>query len=103
MVRFKMEAEGEALLGEGANFCHGLGWVGVVLTSVSTLGDISICFGLPAAMLLPAVEVEGKSFVFFLDISSNLAALDENTDVKMFCFVLIFIIGSGGLMRLLFA
>ena len=54
-------------------------------------------------MLLQAVEVEGKSFVFFLDISSNLAALDANTDVKMFCFVLIFIIGSGGLMRLLFA
>ena len=100
-----MEAEGEALLGEGANFCQGLGWVGVVLTSVfnSTLGDMSIWFGLPVAMLLEADEVEGDSFFLFLDKSSNLAALDENTDVKMFCLVLILIIGSGGLMRLLFA
>ena len=103
VIRFKIEPEGEASLGDGAYFCQGLGCVGVVLTSVfnSTLGDMSIWLGDPLAMLLQAAEVEGELSLFSFDILSSLAPLDENTDVRIFCLVLILMIGSGGLIRLL--
>ena len=119
--RFKMLADGDASLGDGAYFCHGCGrspWVGVVNRSSflepawSTRGDIRTVSPLPsplpvpagaAAVALLADEVDGDvgRVEAALDISSNLAPLDELVRLMPRFSTLSFLnTGRGGLIRL---
>ena len=95
--RDRFRIPGDALLGDGSNFCHGFFFsdcFGVVSKDPSGLGDINWLLGLELEHV-DAVEGDPPP-PLFLDISKSRAPLELKTEVRAFGFLRH---GKGGLIN----